>query len=236
MIADYQAFLPHKRLVTVDLRDGRRKQYNLKLNIPTGDYLKIISCFNAIYQTDNETQKEDYLLMCVVTILGESKDWIINNITIKNQMALVKAVLGYLNEIMSSKAFEIPKINVNTKKINKDDKDAREKAKRQFKMEQMEKQLAEYGDTDLMQDICILTENTSNSYEDILKMPVLAYRALLKTICVNKLNQNEEWHFEWLKRKTNEIKDKIIKDEKAEVNQTSNKRKGADVSKLKALL
>ncbi len=243
MLADYIAFQKHKRLLTVELVNGGNQDYVIALNFSTGKYFEIISNVCAIEKTDNEYNKVQLLIDSVSLIMQEvdvnyNPDWVAKNISVKNQQDLLTRVIGAIDEIMGNDIFKIPNIQLNTKTraVNKNDKAAQKRERERVQIEEMSKRLAQYKDGALMDDITIVMANTANSFNDVMQMPILAYRLLLKTICVNRLSENDEWKFEYLKSQTRDLTKKINSGEIASVDNAPTKKRGAQVSKLKQLL
>ena len=89
-------------------------------------------------------------------------------------------------------------------------------------------------DVVLMDDITLVMTETNNSYSDIMRMPILIFKDLVRTIIVNNKRTNDDYNLAYLKNEYEKIKDRLNSGLKAE--EKPAQKKGADLNKLKAML
>ena len=83
-----------------------------------------------------------------------------------------------------------------------------------------------------MDEVAFLTTKTSNSYKDIMDMPILVFKDLIKTVILQELRTDDDYNLAYLKNECEEFKIEL-NNGKADVKP---KPKGADTAKLKYLL
>lgn len=211
MVNDYIAFMPNKRNLTIGLLDGSDCNITVALNLSTEIYCKIISGVSALNSV-NDNEKLDIVIDLVYEILNsyhtydteikfidyKSKEWITKNVPMQNMMDIITVVMQEINHILENDCFNIPDVHV-TKKTGTIDKDT-EKTKQ--KIEQLENYLRKQNrlENSLMDDIAMVTARTSNSYHDIMRMPIFAFRNLARTIVFDDLKANDDWKLAYLNK------------------------------------
>lgn len=237
-IADNSAFLEHKRLLTVPLNKGDSKNFVVTLNFSVGTYYKIIALIEQLNTTTDDNLKID----CIVDITTEllysadesiTKDWVIANISFENQMEIVNNLMSAADELLNAECYKVPTIEVKSRPAPAG-QEAKDRQKIKDEIDRLTKILNGKQDVVLMDDITLVMTETNNSYSDIMRMPILIFKDLVRTIIVNNKRTNDDYNLAYLKNEYEKIKDRLNSGLKAE--EKPAQKKGADLNKLKAML
>lgn len=237
-IADNSAFLEHKRLLTVPLNKGDSKNFVVTLNFSVGTYYKIIALIEQLNTTTDDNLKID----CIVDITTEllysadksiTKDWVIANISIENQMEIVNNLMSAADELLNAECYKVPTIEVKSRPAPAG-QEAKDRQKIKDEIDRLTKILNGKQDVVLMDDITLVMTETNNSYSDIMRMPILIFKDLVRTIIVNNKRTNDDYNLAYLKNEYEKIKDRLNSGLKA--GEKPAQKKGADLNKLKAML
>ena len=228
MITDKNAFLPHKRLLQVR---GLNEKLYIDLNMNVGTYYTVMCLFDGYgLATDNE--KIEILLESTTKILRLAnrkinRNWIKNNINIQEQSEIVVKVIDGVNELLTADYLQIPNIKVKEKPNTS--KYERDRAEKKKQIEQANNILAKKQETNLIDDITLVMMKTSNTYKDIMDMPILAFRAIVKSIIINEMRTDDDYNLAYLNYELNKYKEDINSG-KAVI---STSPKGANLKELK---
>ena len=209
MITDKNAFLPHKRLLQVR---GINERFYINLNMNVGTYYTVMCLFDG-YGTASDNEKIEILLESTTKILRLAnrkinRNWIKNNINIQEQSEIVVNVIDGVNELLTADYLQIPNIKVKEKSNNT--KYEKERAEKKKKIEQANALLSRKQEIHLIDDITLVMMKTANTYKDILDMPILAFRAIVKSIIINEMRANDDdYNLAFLNYELNKYKEEI---------------------------
>lgn len=239
-ISDNIAFLEHKKLLEVELLNGSGKaQFIIDINFPVEVYYKILCLIDRLNDNNDNLYRITTFAEIAATILkmGDrtvNAQWVVDNISPENLYDIIEQVLGSIDELLDSDSFKIPEINVKTEKqITPKSDGAKERQKKKQEINRLNQLLMGKRAVPLMDDIAIVMAKTSNSYFDIMRMPILIFRDVVKTIVINEQRTNDDYNLAYLKYECEKLKIELNSD-KADGKPSPGK--GADLKKLKALL
>lgn len=208
MITDKNAFLPHTRLLQVR---GINERFFINLNMNVGTYYTVMCLFDG-YGSATDNEKIEILLESTTKILRLAnrkinRNWIKNNINIQEQSEIVVKVIDGVNELLTADYLQIPNIKVKEKpNTSKYEKDRAEKKK---KIEQANQVLSKKQEINLIDDITLVMMKTANTYQDIMDMPILAFRAIVKSIIINEMRTDDDYNLAYLNYELNKYKEDI---------------------------
>lgn len=230
-IIDKSAFLPHKRVLTITLNNGLKRTFNISLNLNVDTYYSAL-CYLSNFE---EKQNANDIVDTVSTILcfadnRINRNYVIKNIDTKTQAEIITQVMSGVNELLNAEYLRIPDIQVKEKiATTKFDK---ERAEKKSKIKNVNKLLAKRQEVSLIEDITLVMMKTGNSYFDIMKMPVLVFKNIVKQIILNEMRVDEDYNLAYLNYQLERYREEINSG-KAVI---STSEKGADIKGLKALL
>lgn len=239
MIADYKAFLPNKRAITIPLNNGNEMTFSVALNIPVSLFNEIISSLMELDDVDIPKVQIEILSELMVKLLkfyhpDIRQEWILNNIHINTQKEFVFTIFKEIQSIIQSDAFAIPQL-----KVVKDKPDSKTKSKqseqqraKKAEIEYLEKLLKETRDYNLIDDIAILSMKTNNSFSEIQAMPIFVFRDMVRAVIIGEMRTDDDYNLAYLKYESNKYQDRINKYLSEERPQ---KKKGMNVAALDAL-
>ena len=228
MITDKNAFLPHTRLLQVR---GINERFYINLNMNVGTYYTVMCLFDG-YGTASDNEKIEILLESTTKILQLAnkkinRNWIRKNIDIQEQSEIVVKVIDGVNELLTADYLQIPNIKIkekpNTAKYEKD------RAEKKKKIEQANNILSKKQEINLIDDITLVMMKTANTYKDIMDMPILAFRAIVKSIIINEMRTDDDYNLAYLQHELNKYKTELNSG-KAVI---STSPKGANLKELK---
>lgn len=241
MIADYKAFLPEKRAITLPLIDGSEKTFSVALNIPVGLFNRIVSSLVEVDEIDNQFVRLEILSDLVVRLIHYqhpdiTQEWVLKNISINTQKEFVVTIYKEIQSIITSDIFAIPQLKVVKKKPNtkaKNNKQMEEKEKVKAEIDYYEKLLKETRDYNLIDDIAILSMKTNNSFSEIQAMPIFVFRDMVRAVVIGELRTDDDYNLAYLKYESNKYQDRIKDYLKKDRPQA---KKGMNVAALDALM
>lgn len=214
MINDLFVFASHDASLKVELKNGNIKEFVIPLNMQLQTYLSIMANLDLMEKSENGNEQIVLLANAVFYVLHDKRldiDWIIENISIENMQSIIAEVTNAINKLLENEIFELPKIEVK-RKSSSGKKD--ESEKKRATIENLYKQLEGKINNSVLDDIAMLITKTNNSYWDVVRMPILVYRDLVKIIMIDTLKQDDDYHLAWLeyeKKKLNKEQIKTIK-------------------------
>ena len=123
---------------------------------------------------------------------------------------------------------QIPNIKVK-EKPNKT-KYEKERADKKKKIEQANNLLSKKQEIYLIDDITLVMMKTANTYKNIMDMPILAFRAIVKSIIINEMRANDDdYNLAYLNHEINKYNEELNSG-KAVI---STSPKGANLKELK---
>lgn len=236
MIVDSLAFLNNKRVLSIPLKDGSNRVFSIALNFSTELYLKMISSLVLISTTEDVIYRvqllfdicADILKTCDETI---TSDYLEKNVEFEDVMEIVIKIANALNGLIENDAFEIPDIKPKSKEVLKD----KERQKTRDDIEHLQNQLKGNQDIHLIDDVVIVMEKTGSSFEDVMRMPILIFKDVLRSIVITNKRQDDDYNLAYLQYEYNNLREKV-KSGKAIEPQTPKKKEGVDLNKLKQML
>ena len=208
MITDKNAFLPHRKIL--ELR-GINERFFINLNMNVGTYYTVMCLFDG-YGSATDNEKIEIILESATKILQLAnrkinRNWIKRNIDIQQQSEIVVKVIDGVNKLLTADYLQIPNIKVK-EKPNKT-KYEKERAEKKKQIETANNILAKKQETNLIDDITLVMMKTSNTYKDIMDMPILAFRAIVKSIIINEMRTDDDYNLAYLNYELNKYKEDI---------------------------
>lgn len=238
MISDYQAFLENYTDLNIHTQKGDMV-FHIALNVPTGTFYKWVAQFELMNRVSDDLSMFGIVLSIVADILQSDNekcnaDWIMENIPTEYIYEIVTKVITAIQELIQNEVFMIPEIKVD-KKEKSTDKANKVRIEKRRQIEKLENELTGKVDGNLMNDIALVSEKTANNYFDIMKMPILAFRDLVRTVTIRELRTDDDYNLAYLRDEKRKITDKL-NDEASGKPHTSTKKKGGNLKGLKAML
>ena len=208
MITDKNAFLPHRKIL--ELR-GLNEKFYINLNMNVGTYYTVMCLFDG-YGTVSDNEKIEIILESATNILRLAnrkinRNWIKSNIDIQQQSEIVVKVIDGVNELLSADYLQIP--NIKVKEKPNQTKYERDRAEKKKKIEQANQVLSKKQEINLIDDITLVMMKTANTYQDIMDMPILAFRAIVKSIIINEMRTDDDYNLAYLNYELNKYKEEI---------------------------
>jgi len=241
MINDIAAFLDYKRKLNVDLvgNNGNR-DFPIALNIPTGLYYKTLAEITALKDSTNAEFQIDTIASIVSDFLSLdnnniSIDWVIENISTENQLEIITKLMEAINDILKNECFVIPDLEVKKESEKSEDARKREQIKNEI---QRLNEIVSGKFVNLMDDISVIVTKTSNSYKDVMDMPIFIFKDLVKTVVINELRNDDDFNLAYLKDIMKKLNVEYSKNSGTEekADNTPPKLTGANKAKLLSML
>lgn len=206
-IKDKAAFLPHKRTFTIDVY-GIKEKIVISLNMDVDTYSTIL-CYLSDFE---ETKQVDDIIEAVTAILHFTnrkidKKYVEKNISIENQMKIIEQTINSMGELLGADYLQIPNIEVKEKPTTS--KFEKERAEKKSKIKSANKLLAKKQEISLIEDITLVMMKTGNSYFDVMQMPVLVFKNLVKQIIINEMRTDEDYNLAYLQYELNKYKEEL---------------------------
>lgn len=235
-LIDKSAFLDHKKLLTIDLIGGNSISLAIALNFPVGVYYKVICLLDNLNKQNNIINQVESSADAVSAILqtadkAYSLKWVLENISVENQFNILSSLMGEIQKLIDAEYLKIPNIEVKPT-ISFESKDAKKRREKQENIKRLRDLLDGKRQMQLMGDIALVMIKTNNSYKDVLDMPILFFRDLVKTIIVNESRADDDYELAYLKWECEQYKIAIGN---GEADEKPAKPKGADVKKFHQL-
>ena len=239
MILDRSAFFEHKKVISLKTINKGDSRFVITLNLPVGVYYHTLCLLDELKNTEDVAIRLDAAYEITTNLLRTNNDkitkqWVADNISLDDQTELINYALTEITTLKS--IYEIPEIKVNRKTDTKNQQ-AKERQQKKEDIARLNNSLKGKKELNLMDDISIVMTKTSNTYKDILEMPILVFSDIVRTIVLNELRSDDDYNLAYLQyeyKKVNERLNNENKDGKAI--ETPAQNKGADVQGLKALL
>lgn len=239
MILDRSAFFEHKKVISLKTINKGDSRFVITLNLPAGVYYHTLCLLDELKNTEDVAIRLDAAYEITTNLLRTNNDkitkqWVADNISLDDQTELINYALTEITTLKS--LYEIPEIKVNRKTDTKNQQ-AKERQQKKEDIARLNNILKGKKELNLMDDISIVMTKTSNTYKDILEMPILVFSDIVRTIVLNELRSDDDYNLAYLQyeyKKVNERLNNENKDGKAI--ETPAQNKGADVQGLKALL
>jgi len=239
MILDRSAFFEHKKVISLKTINKGDSRFVITLNLPVGVYYHTLCLLDELKNTEDVAIRLDAAYEITTNLLRTNNDkitkqWVADNISLDDQTELINYALTEITTLKS--LYEIPEIKVNRKTDTKNQQ-AKERQQKKEDIARLNNILKGKKELNLMDDISIVMTKTSNTYKDILEMPILVFSDIVRTIVLNELRSDDDYNLAYLQyeyKKVNERLNNENKDGKAI--ETPAQNKGADVQGLKALL
>ena len=237
MILDRSAFFEHKKVISLKTINKGDSRFVITLNLPVGVYYHTLCLLDELKNTEDVAIRLDAAYEITTNLLRTNNDkitkqWVADNISLDDQTELINYALTEITTLKS--LYEIPEIKVNRKTDTKNQQ-AKERQQKKEDIARLNNILKGKKELNLMDDISIVMTKTSNTYKDILEMPILVFSDIVRTIVLNELRSDDDYNLAYLKYEYKRIQDKINSGYKEAI-ETPAQNKGADVKGLKALL
>lgn len=214
-IADKSAFLDHRKKLTVKTIKGDSKSFAIALNFSVGDYYRMYCLLDNYEKTENDFDNVVITAEIAALILRTSDksitmDWVIRNISLQQQETIIEAVLIEIQELLNADYLKIPDIEVPENNTVPKNDAAKEQFQKRQEIKRCQKLLTNVKEINLLGDILLVMSKTHNSYQDVMKMPFLIFRGIVKNIIVNENRVNEDYNLAYLKYEVKKHSDEII--------------------------
>lgn len=235
MIVDSLAFLENKRYVTLHMKNGSEKIFTINLNFSTQLYFELISSLDFIRTTEDTAQKVECLYNICAKLLSTNNekityDFLLMNVDIEIVMDIVTKIADVLNMLIGNDAFVIPDIKPKQKEPLKD----KERQQTRESIERLQTHLDGKMDTHLIDDVVIVMEKTGSSFKDVMRMPILIFKDVIRSVVLMDKRQDDDYNLAYLRYEYERLKEKIKNGEAIEPQ--APKQKGADLDKLRKML
>ena len=207
-IKDKSAFLPHTSILQIKLNSGKTRKFIISLNANVDTYYTVI-CNLAFFE---ENQNTNYIIDTATKILKSAdrritRNWVINNISIDNQTEIITQVIGGINDLLGAEYPQIPDIQVNKKQGQS--KYEKERAEKQNKIKNASNVLAKKQEINLIEDITLVMMKTGNTYSEIMTMPILIFKNIVKQIIINEMRTDDDYNLAYLNYQLDKYKEEI---------------------------
>ena len=196
---------------------GGTVTFTVPLNFSAQLYFKLLSYATAIQETDDRLQQIKYIKELTLDIIRlDTKrltyKWIDAHISIDDQILLISEVIAGVNEIINDDIFVIPDIKVNKEEPDTKSNEQKKRQQKQKRIKRLTEITAKYTNVSFVPDIVFLMQNTANSYHDIMVMPILVYRALVRQMYLNLMRTDEDYNLAYLEKQYREIEKELNND------------------------
>ena len=207
-IKDKSAFLPHTSILQIKLNSGKTRKFIISLNANVDTYYTVI-CNLAFFE---ENQNTNYIIDTATKILQSAdrritRNWVINNISIDNQTEIITQVIGGINDLLGAEYLQIPDIQVNKKQGQS--KYEKERAEKRSKIKNASNVLAKKQEINLIEDITLVMMKTGNTYSEIMTMPILIFKNIVKQIIINEMRTDDDYNLAYLNYQLDKYKEEI---------------------------
>lgn len=234
---DSIVFLDCNKQVNIVLKDGSNRDYMVALNFSTGLFYKILSVISVSANEDKEVTdiEKIYIVNSIVAeLLKCPVDLVSNNIDFERQLQVIENILNSLTAIFEKEFLIIPDIKPQKEKPNSKNKEANKRYKDRLEIERLTKILKKHDCNYLMEEIALILTKTHNTYSEIMAMPILIFKDLVKTIILNELRSDTDYNLAFLKDRVNKLQREVNKGDvtKANTKPSAPKNKGANIKDL----
>lgn len=202
-IKDKSAFLPHKLTLILDVY-GIKEKIVISLNMNVDTYYTVLCYLSDFEETKNINDITEALHYINRKF---DKKFVVNNLSIENQMKIIEQTMNGINELLGADYLQIPNIEVKEKPTTS--KFEKERAEKKSKIKSANKLLAKKQEVSLIEDITLVMMKTGNTYNDIMNMPVLFFKNLVKQIVINEMRTDEDYNLAYLQYELNKYKEEL---------------------------
>lgn len=202
-IADGLAFRDHRKNFSIELKEGNGV-FTVALNFSTGLYFKI-NALQAEMQSMQESELAYFLAEIVADLLNSvsgsySADWVIENIPEAEQTKFLGEICSLVSELITDDRLKVPEIEPKNKpaRVDPKNKAAKEMQETRNQIARAVKVLQGKADVYLADELTLLLTKTQNSYFEIMDMPILVYKDLIRSVSINELRSDENWYLAYL--------------------------------------
>lgn len=233
---DSIVFLDCNKQINIVLKDGSNRDFVVALNFSTGLFYKILSVISVSSNEDKEITdfEKIYIVNSIVAeLLKCPLEWVAKYIDFEKQLKLIEDMLNSLTGIFEREFLNIPDIKPQKEKPNSKNKEANKRYKERLEIERLTNILKKHDDNYLMDEIALILTKTNNTYSEIMAMPILIFKDLVKTIILNELRSDTDFNLAYLKSRVNKLqKDLNSGDVKTNTKPSAPKNKGANIKDL----
>lgn len=236
-ITDRKVFLDNTVKLNVPILNSLDRNFIITLNLPLCNYYRFI-CFMDEMNCSNGTDKIIYLAEAVAEILktaDRSIDyaWVLERIAPKDQIDIVSSIFDAIDKLLDCDYLKIPDLEIKNSVVSAKNSEVKERQKKKDRIKALAKLLDGKRNISLMDEIAIVMTKTNNSYSEIMSMPILVFKDIVRTIIINENRTDDDYNLAYLENECRKYKIEL-NSEKADKKPAQNK--GADLKKLKALL
>lgn len=237
-IADRNAFLDNNRVLTLQTKDGNSKQFVIAMNLPLGIYYKILCLIDEFNGTENIYKRLESISIAVAEILKTAEKeideaWVIENIEFENALNIISKVVQDIDCLLDEDYLKIPDIEVREDNQTLKNNEAKERKKKKDEILYLSKLLSKKRTVQLMDEIATVMTRTNNSYFEIMKMPLLVFKNIVRTIIINENRTDDNYNLAYLRYECEKYKIELVNSNAIE---KPAQPRGADIKALRSLL
>lgn len=231
---DSIVFLSCNKDFNIDMKNGSNRTFSVALNFSTELFYKILSIVGAAEEKEiNDIEKVNTVNCIFAELVKCSVEWAIENVGFESQLKLIESVLNSLTGLFDKEFLQIPDIKPEKEKPNSKNKEAKKRYDKQQKIEDLQRQLKNKDNTFLMDEIALILTKTNNTYSEIMKMPILVFKDLAKTIILNELRSDTDYNLAYLRHRANKLQKDLNNGSKETITKPSAPKKtGANLMDL----
>lgn len=231
---DSIVFLSCNKDFNIDMNNGSNRTFSVALNFSTELFYKILSIVGAAEEKEiNDIEKVNTVNCIFAELVKCPVEWVIENVDFESQLKLIESVLNSLTGLFDKEFLQIPDIKPEKEKPNSKNKEAKKRYDKQQKIEDLQRQLKNKDNTFLMDEIALILTKTNNTYSEIMKMPILVFKDLAKTIILNELRSDTDYNLAYLRHRANKLQKDLNNGSKETITKPSAPKKtGANLMDL----
>lgn len=208
-IIDRNAFLDHEQKLTIETIKGDSISFAITLNFSVGVYYQIICLIDKM-----QKEKDMILASKIVSIILHTSDstidqqWVLDNISIDSQYEILSIILPMLKTIMDEDYLKIPVIKV-AEHPSQDNKANQERYRKKQDIARLQNYLNKLEQIDLMHDVVLVMKITNNSYSEVMNMPILIFKDIIKTVIISENRADDDYNLAYLQHEIDLHKEEI---------------------------
>lgn len=203
---DSIVFLSCNKDFDIYMKNGGSRVFSVALNFSTELFYKILSIVGASEEKEISDIEKVNTVNCIFAELVKCPvDWVVENIAFESQLKLIESVLNCLTGLFEKEWLQIPDIKPEKEKPNSKNKEAKKRYDKQKDIERLQRQLKNKDCIFLMDEIALILTKTHNTYGEVMKMPILVFKDLVRTIILNELRSDIDYNLAYLKDRASKL-------------------------------
>lgn len=203
---DSIVFLSCNKDFKIDMKNGSNRTFSVALNFSTELFYKIYALFGAAEEKEIKDIEKVNTVNCIFAeLVNYPVEWVVENVSPDGQVKLIESVFQSINDLFEKDFLQLPDIKPEKEKPNIKNKEAKKRYDKQRKIERLEKQVRKKDSVYLMNDIAVVMTKTNNTYSEIMNMPILAFRDLVRTIIFNELMSDTDYKLAYFEERASKL-------------------------------